>query len=289
MSSAYAAAAVVLSLVIAWTALGLRSLPRVAVRLIAPALLVSGWYYALNQYRYGDPTGSAALFEKLGRPVPAAPVSGEQVSYLVGELFLGTNVGPWSPYLEFSEAPRIILSLVLLSAVAAAVCIAIATSRSDRRVGVPPRLVPSAWVSMLVLSAVPIVLVQQHWSAGGSLHPRYLLPIVPVVTAATALLARLVSRWLPLVIVAAAAVWLFDRVPQAASTLHMVALRRGILSRFGGGPPPAGSESMAVAVASTLTGIGVCMLLVGLAMVTHVAIGQRGLRFQSARPERTNE
>ena len=52
------------------------------------------------------------------------------------------------------------------------------------------------WAGVAMVSLVPVLLVAQHRAGGGAPHPRYLLPMLPVVAVAVALAAvRLATRW----------------------------------------------------------------------------------------------
>lgn len=66
MSAVFAGVAVVVALV-GVACREWRRLPVAALASIGPGVVAWGWFYVLNIVRYGDPTGSDALFEKLGR------------------------------------------------------------------------------------------------------------------------------------------------------------------------------------------------------------------------------
>ncbi|MEZ5178295.1 MAG: hypothetical protein R2746_08420 [Acidimicrobiales bacterium] len=66
MSAAYAVAAAGLGVLVHLRWRGWRTAGPVVLRVALPMVVLTGWFYALNTYRYGDPTGSAGLFDKYG-------------------------------------------------------------------------------------------------------------------------------------------------------------------------------------------------------------------------------
>jgi hypothetical protein len=70
-----------------------------------------------------------------------------------------------------------------------------------------------------VLALVPIVVTAHHVSQGGASHPRYLFPILPIVAAATALVASRLNRWLAVVVVGGFALAQITRI-RAAGNVH---------------------------------------------------------------------
>jgi hypothetical protein len=107
--------------------------------------------------------------------------------------------------------------------VVAAIVPAARSSRSTRPRHDEADLSLAAWVCSAILALVPIVLTAQHAAGGGAAHARYLLPILPIVAAATALVATRISRWLAVVVVGAFAIAHVTRI-RAAGNVHDVAL-----------------------------------------------------------------
>jgi hypothetical protein len=81
----------------------------------------------------------------------------------------------------------------------------------------------AAWVCSAMLALVPIVLTAQHAAGGGAAHARYLLPTLPIVAAATALVATRINRWLGVVVVGAFAIAQVTRI-RAVGNVHDAAL-----------------------------------------------------------------
>ena len=196
------------------------------IRLAGPTVLLTGWFYALNWHRYGDVTGSDALFDKFGlRPgrslfdlLTSADVSVEPFAYLVTEVY---GRSPWWEYHGLRH--------YLIAAVAVGVVIAAIVLSPPGRRARPARgrdgagLSLAAWVCCAVLALVPIVLTAQHAAGGGAAHARYLLPTLPIVAAATALVVTRINRWLAVAVVGAFVVAQITRI-RAAGNVHDAAL-----------------------------------------------------------------
>lgn len=202
MSAAYAVAAAGLALAVHVRRRGLRTAGPVLARVAVPSVVLTGWFYALNVHRYGDPTGSAGIFEEHG----AAEGPG-----FLHQLFSGaslvqpldhllTDVYGRDPWWDDTGPDKWAVALGSVALVVAAVVLA---ARSGRRSPSevsrtdPPggsRLCLTSWAAVTVLAAVPVALVVQHTAAGGAGHPRYLLPMLPILAAATALVTTSIHR-----------------------------------------------------------------------------------------------
>lgn len=230
--------------------------------LAVPPTVAAGWFYALNVHRYGDPTGSSALFDKFGRqgttslwhalglrgawesafrtvttrrleiPLPADPRAWYTVALTVTAVGIGGTI-----------------ALVARSAV---------QHRGSRTGGLPG----TAWIAVAAVSLVPMVLTAQHRAGGGSPHARYLVPMVPVVAAAVALSAvRLATRWTGAILVVLLA---------AVSLLQTRAASRW-LAQNPKGPPGSelvtayGSELLRGSMLA-LAGVGLILLITAIAM-----------------------
>jgi hypothetical protein len=127
MSLAFAAVAGALALVLGLRTLGKGALIPLVIRLAAPAVLLAGWFYVLNVYRYGDPTGAAAgdemrlpgfhhvsLFTSLRSP----NVTARPFAYLISGH--GKNILPWyrgsRGYVVAALAVGLVVGAVLLAA-----------------------------------------------------------------------------------------------------------------------------------------------------------------------------
>jgi 4-amino-4-deoxy-L-arabinose transferase-like glycosyltransferase len=257
MSLVYAVVACAIALFLGWRADGRRTVLPLTLRLAAPTVLITGWFYVLNVYRYGDPTGSQALFEKL------------ELSH--GQSFFSLLTGP-GPFIHTFPTDAVavygryllypfhksgwdyLTSAVAVALVVGAIILAFVTSRRDTVAGRRPTLVPSAWVGSAILAVVPVVLTAQHMSGGGAGHPRYLLPMLPIVAGAAALLATRVSRWLSAAVVCAFVVAELTRLRAAG---HLSATGANVF-----GMPTEGTVGQPfVALAVVVAVLGAALLL----------------------------
>ncbi len=261
MSLAFAGVAGAMALVLGVRARGTSALLPLVVRLAGPTILLTGWFYALNWHRYGDVTGSEALFDKFGlgsgRSVfdllTSADVSVEPFAYLVTEVY---GRSPWWAY---SGARHYLIAAVAVGVVMAAIALAARSSRSPhpRRDGAHLSL--AAWICSAVLALVPIVLTAHHAAGGGAAHARYLLPILPIVAAATALVTTRINRWFAVVVVGAFAIAQATRI-RAAGNVHDRALNLPQLR-----DPLIGQPFLALSVAVAI--VGAVVLLVSLVLL----------------------
>jgi len=215
MALVYAGAAVLLGAAITWWRRQ-APLPIAAAWLAGPTAVSAGWWYALSWARYGDPTGSDALFEKFDRQ-PGAPLPEILTTRGIWESNLRTIATrrleaplPGDPYLWYQLALWV---LVVGVAGAAVLVVRSAVRHRGGRSAAPgraPALPGTAWAASAALATVPLVLVAQHRAGGGTIHPRYLFPMLAPVSAAIALTTvRLLTRWAgaALVAVLALATW----------------------------------------------------------------------------------
>lgn len=279
MSAAFAAVAIGLGLVIAWRASGWQSLPGLAARLVGPALVLAAPFYALNQHRYGDPTGSAAIFEKIDRApgvVPTPARLGSVFSLLWTSEFIDRDLFVDGAGSGLATATTL---LVAISVVVAVATVVVTVSRSERRSAGRVSLVPMAWISMLVFLACPVALVVRHVSSGGNPHPRYLLPLVPILAAGAALLLRRAGRWALVAVLAAATLWLITRAGV------IVDAQKSLARIVGQEPPPLldpGSGIVRLALVVTVVGGALFLAaLIALAARADPAVRERAT---SARP-----
>jgi hypothetical protein len=215
MSMVFALAAGVIALVLGFTAHGARALPTLALRIGGPTLALAGWFYVLNAVRYGDPTGSRALTDKFDLRAPASFVSAlnkagtgvNPLSFLLRERYAG-----WLGYDPGPAGPG--LAVVVVGVLIGAYLLARRSPRPGPA-GTPSPPVPAAWLSVIALCPVPFLLLTQHFSVGGAPHPRYLLPILPVLASAVALLLTRANRWAAVAAVAVAVVVHLVRLPAA--------------------------------------------------------------------------
>lgn len=185
-----------------------RVIPCLALRVVGPATLIAGWYYALNIGRYGDPTGSSALMEKVGRtPSPHTLFDLlRHPSWLIRPIaYVTTSTETSQPWLVPVTPVETMIALTVVVVVFVTVAASTYSWWRARRACRPTAEMPAAWISVALMAFMPVVLMAKHVSAGGSAHPRYLLPAVPLVAACAAVLVRRLGRWALVVPVAALA------------------------------------------------------------------------------------
>lgn len=203
MSLVFAAVAGALALVLAWQAVGARRILPLAVRLAGPTVVLTGWFYVVNVARYGDFTGSAAVFDQQG--IHGGPglidVLWSPGPFVQTLTYLSTEVYGRSPWWLYSGPRPYLIAALAVIVLGVAIALSMRSSRapgperpdtSERTTG----LVPSAWISVAVLVPVPMLLIAQHIHGGGAGHPRYLFPVVPIFAAAFALVLTTINRWL---------------------------------------------------------------------------------------------
>lgn len=201
--------------------------------LAGPTIVGAGWFYVLNVVRYGDPTGSQALFDKFLRE-PTGSLWSSLTLTTVWESAVRTI---WTRRLQvpLPGDPHgwyvVALWITIAGVVGTAVLVAWSAVRHRGGTATPIArfatsipLPVTAWATISIVTFVPVLLTAQHRSGGGSPYPRYLLPMVPVVATAIALTAvRFGTRWLGLALVAllagvafrqtrASATWLADNL-----------------------------------------------------------------------------
>jgi hypothetical protein len=109
-----------------------------------------------------------------------------------------TNDIPGPP-LWWWELTKAMLALLIVAAVAIVV---VDQVRARRRPN-PAPTTALGWSCTVVLGAVSVLLTAQHWSGGGTIHPRYLMPALVVLCLVVALpLVRLGTAWAGLALVA---------------------------------------------------------------------------------------
>jgi hypothetical protein len=200
-----------------------------AAWLALPSAVLAGWFYVLNIVRYGDPTGSSALLDKFLRE----PVGSLWSSLTLSAIWEGALRTITTRRLEepLPSDPRwwytIAFVVVVGGVIGAAVLVVWSAvlrrggrSTSTVRLLSPHPLPFTAWVATAAVSIIPILLTAQHRAGGGAPHPRYLLPMLPVVAAAVALATvRFLTRWAGAVLVIALAVVTLIQIRRSAAWL----------------------------------------------------------------------
>jgi hypothetical protein len=255
MSFVFALVAGVMALFLGLRARGIAACAPLVLRLASPTLLITGWFYAWNLYRFGNVAGpytqtedgglgsTRSVFDLLTGP----DVSVKPFAYLVTEVY---GRSPW--WWEYQGVRHYLITAIGVSVVVTAIILAARSSTSVRWRRNGAELSLAAWISVAVLALVPIVLTAYHASGGGAGHARYLLPTLPIVAAATALVGSWINRWLAVAVVGAFAIAEITRIRAAGN------LRDGALSIT---PPqlrqaPVGQPFLALSVAVAIAGAG---------------------------------
>lgn len=224
MALAVAGIAGIVAAVLALQAHGWRRSGGHLVRMAGPPAVLAGWFYVLNIVRYGDPTGASAVYEKYGYEGTRSmwDILWGPEPFIQTVPYLFTEVYGSRPWWTSTGARQYLLAALAVGVVLAAIALA----ARDRRAALASTaaavgrgsLCVASWVSVAILAAVPMFLISRHMSRGGAGHARYLLPTVPIVLAAVAVLLARVHRWLPVVAVAVAAVAHLARIDDAGRT-----------------------------------------------------------------------
>ncbi|HLM63924.1 MAG TPA: hypothetical protein VK306_06470 [Acidimicrobiales bacterium] len=213
---------------------------RVAALVAAPSVVLAGWFYVRNWVLYGSPTADDLLLRRAGRRSP-----GSLVEVLVSGDFPGRMgrglYGSVHPRLVVAHAGVVTLAVVAVGVAGGALALARATTaggRSETAADPGPFRRRSAadtaspapfrggsaadaaggrgldgwgWALVGAYGLAVVVGTASFFSEGGSAHPRYFLPLVPVASALVArALAELPARRLAALVTVgglAAVVW----------------------------------------------------------------------------------
>ncbi len=158
---------------------------RPALVLAGPVVVLTGWFYALNIARYGDPAASAELLDRFERSPTGsvlgvagdASVFGKTLATLaagrVDRSFSDPAASPWS---EPGIAATVALAIVAL---AVAVVLASAWTRRSTGSTSDHQSTGTRWVPLAVAVVANWLMMAQHVSGGGQPHSRYLAVAVP--------------------------------------------------------------------------------------------------------------
>lgn len=202
MSLAFALAAGVLAV----PSLTRRWPPRILIGLLArlavPTIVLVGWFYILNMVRYGDLTGSNALFDKFSmtsRSTSWWGVLGSERSVIKPLGFMLYD--GYGPALFFTTVRGRLTAYASLTVLAVAISINHTRFSTHRGPDLDAGAGPAVGGVLVLLSSVPVLLLTTHAAAGGGPHPRYLLPVLPVLCWASAVVVARICRLLPALVV----------------------------------------------------------------------------------------
>lgn len=165
--------------------------------LTLPTLIIDGWFYARSQHLYGDPTGSDRLFDKFGLVARAGPITAlttpsiwaKSARTLLNRKVQNDVPGP---PLTWWTVTTWVLAILVVAGIGLIVWDQVRSRRDHTR----PRSPALGWACVAAGAAASVVLAAQHWSGGGTIHPRYLFPALVVLLALVAIpLVRIGTVW----------------------------------------------------------------------------------------------
>lgn len=226
-----------------------------------PAVVTASWWYIRNWTRFGDPVASAELIQYLNRDKPRGGVPGRFGDLAMWQSMLhDVVVAAYSStyFLAQPHLPSWVAWCLGLGALAGIVALLVPTRLLGR--GTPP--IPTGW-PVLAVAVLGVALgIALHTANGGTPHPRYLLPALPLLAFAVTLgLARL-HRLAPVAAMAGAA---------AASVALAVDATRFMdqFVRMSGQAPLGGDGLAQVAAVVVAAGLG------AVAWTTYRALARR--------------
>jgi hypothetical protein len=231
-----------------------RTLLRDALLAFGPAAALTAWWYVRTWVRFGDPTGSDLLADRLHRVQPPGGILARLVDVSMWQHMVGKLTASSYDYYLVAARPGDVEIRVPAAAWAAALLAVVAAVGLLLPRGLGGRRVPPVrgW-PLLVAAVLGIGFgVAGHTSQGGAAHARYLLPAWPVLALLTVIGLDRVRRGLSTIAVGGAT---------AASITVLVLSVRWIdriagateLRRFG--PAALGWVGAAVAVAGIVTAV----------------------------------
>lgn len=206
------AAAVVLVALLASSSRERRLLWRQAAAVLVPVVSLTGWFYALNTHRYGDPAASEFLLNRFGRTpsgsIPSVATDGSIWDNLIRTLLVGRRDGTFNGTFSRKIAPpsaaASTVAIVVIAASFAALVTMLWRGRSGRVKSAPDgppasgTAEPLGWLLLLTALVVNWITTAQHVSGGGNPHARYFLIFIPaaacVVAASTVSFAGWIAR-----------------------------------------------------------------------------------------------
>lgn len=252
-----------------------RAVPwRPALGIAAPVALLTGWFFALNVYRYGDPAASAELLARfdrspVGSVLEVATDPGRLLTALRTLAVSRVDQSFSDPAASPLPGPGVAGTVVLVMVAVAGVALVAPTVR-DRRTRSGPGAGPACgsaaadptrdlagWALLGIAVVVNWLMMAQHVSGGGLPHSRYLAIAVPAGC-----------------IVLAAAV---DRLRHAAVPVGGALVLAGVAHNVGGLSDVVDLSARAGVWEKTRLGPSWSLTLMGVGLATAVAV--MGLAF----------
>ncbi|MGH2474677.1 MAG: hypothetical protein ACRDIL_05380, partial [Candidatus Limnocylindrales bacterium] len=154
MSLTIAAVAGGLALLLGLRRRGVSAFVPLALRLAAPTVLITGWFYAWNWHRFGSVAGPYALAEERGvgsRPSLFDVLTGPEAS-VKPFAYLVTEVYGRSPWWEYHGLRHYLITAVGVGVVVTAVVLAARSATSPRPSRNGAQLSLAAWICSAVLA-----------------------------------------------------------------------------------------------------------------------------------------
>lgn len=183
---------------------------------VIPAVVLTGWWYLRNWIRFGDPTASHLLNERLGRAEPSGGIPARLADLdmwrrMLSELAASTyspTLGPAQP--RFAS---VAVGFIGLVALASLVGLALLAARGldlvphDPDVDSPTASHPDpsaalrvdGWPVLVVALGAVLFGIAGHTSTGGTAHARYLLLGLPSIVVLVVVGLGRLHRWIPVI------------------------------------------------------------------------------------------
>ncbi|HXH58474.1 hypothetical protein, partial [Iamia sp.] len=158
-----------------------RDVSAVALGMFGPVAAIAGWWYVRNTVMFGDPLASGALLERYDKTPRPGGLLGALGDLEWWRIFFTDLVGSvYAP--DFTVRPRLATwALWMIAAVVAVAVVSLVASTVWRRTNRgAPRLHGLPIVG--VAAAVVVLGVFRHIAGGGGSHPRYMLPVLALLT-----------------------------------------------------------------------------------------------------------
>jgi hypothetical protein len=229
---------------------------------LAPAAVLSGWFYVRNIVLYGDIGASSFLMDRFSREP-----RGSFAEFMFDHQWwswLYTSIATRPFGLDIMEVGRRVELVVVLATIGLVLAVFVQLRRLRRgqvsgAAAASGPFLPAVALA-LVATAVLMVAMSQHVSSGGLPHLRYLYPSLGALAALVVVgLDRLIPRVLPLAVVVAQAVLLAGLVGPTAEEL------RSLVTMMPEGLDFVPSTTATRALAVTVALLGAGMLAAALA------------------------
>lgn len=158
-----------------------RDVAGVALGMFGPVAAIAGWWYVRNIVMFGDPLASAALLERYDKTPRPGGLLGALTDLEWWRIMFADLVGGVYAPTFFARPHLATWALWVIAAVVAVAVVSLVASTVWRRSQEgAPRLHGLPVVG--VATAVVVLGVFRHIAGGGGSHPRYMLPVLALLT-----------------------------------------------------------------------------------------------------------